>query len=93
MGAVGSMAWGRSGPGTLADASCQDHPETTGREDCVAGAQGCVLSLPPFPCPPGVVVTDCSPAPAPFSPTGPQGLEQQLRLFCFSAGSVVPDSF
>lgn len=33
-------------------------------------AQGCVLSLPPSPCPPGVVVTDHSPAPSliQFSP-------------------------
>lgn len=66
MGAVGSMAWGRSGPGTLADASCQDRPETTGREDCAAGGPGLRPVPLPIPCPSGMVVTDHSPAPSPL---------------------------
>ena len=49
----GSRPQGRSGPGTLADASCQDHPETTGSEDCVAGGPGLCSVPPPSPCPPG----------------------------------------
>lgn len=92
-GAVGSTAWGRSGPGTLADASCQDRPETTGREDCAAGGPG----LRPVPHPPNSLSSwagghrPLSCPKLPFSPTGPWGLEQQLRPFCPSAGSVVPD--
>lgn len=49
MGVTGSMAWGR--PGTSADASCQDHPDTTGREDCVAGGPGMCPVPPPQPVP------------------------------------------
>lgn len=92
-GAVGSTAWGRSGPGTLADASCQDRPETTGREDCAAGGPG----LRPVPHPPNSLSSwtgghkPLSCPKLPFSPTGPWGLEQQLRPFCLSAGSGVPD--
>lgn len=80
-GGGGSRPRGRSGPGTLADASCQDHPETTGREDCVAGGPG----LRPVPPPKslfswGGTTHSLAPGPASSSPTGPAPLPSAAQL-------------
>lgn len=52
-------------------------------------AQGCVLSLPPSPCPPGVVVTDHSPAPSLVQSFRPLEFGAVTQTVCSSASFVV----